>query len=201
MADQDQAYAQALQATAEVSQRQLARRNEYEKIKKGVRKTAFIVFALILTVAGICDLLTIFDLGWLISWSLPILVGYFIVRRIERINDGSQKIVEKTSEIKEELRHLLGPSANISELKHPKFNSYIWTFIRDTIITQLVELIPFVDWLPFYMGQVVKTYINMRTRYLATKKLLMQYETILGELEQAENLQVEKKMAQIYNHA
>lgn len=163
--------------------------------------------------AGVSDILSVADLGWMTSWIIPI-VSWFMVRSINRINSRSDNIAAAVDIIQQQaqlmtqrLRPMLAASGNTQLLAQvhvtavrAKASSYVRTFIRDTIITQLLELIPFVDMLPFYLGQVAKVIIDQNVAYQKAIRLMPQYDQaaqLLTTLERAEIEQYRRQAIQV----
>jgi hypothetical protein len=186
------------------ARRQQEREKTYARLKSQARKTFFLVIALALLVAGIADVLSIIDLGWVVSWLIPI-ISWFIVRRISAINQSVDHIKSAQQDALKELRimrqrlrpallasnqYQLFATAETLEIRQA-VGSYARTFFRDTIITQLVELIPGIDVLPMYLGQVVKVINDQRKAYHTAQEVLVPYRQTLDLLLQLEHFEVQ----------
>lgn len=165
-----------------------ARTEQYGRFRKGIRKAGFLIVFGILLIAAIADLLSIFDVGWILAWSIPLIAG-FMVKRINRIQETTEHIARANTEIsrhvhilQQRLRGSLAASGNAhlaharSETLARRNRSYLGVFLRDTVITQLLELIPIVDILPLYLGQVAKMIINQGAAYRQARLSLIVYE-------------------------
>jgi hypothetical protein len=161
-------------------------------------------------VAAIADILSIFDVGWIISWAIP-MICWVMVRRIAHINKGGDAIVEANKKAHRQLtilRQRLRPAllasggaqflaaSTTSELSW-KARSYVSTFIRDTAITQIAELVPFLDWLPFYIGQVVKMIVDQNIAYKKVKKLMPNLEHTLQLIDTLEQFELKFQARQL----
>ncbi len=203
---------QRMQTAQVVADRSGKRRSaELAAIRRNIKKTGWLVVVCVVFLAAIADLLSLADLGWVVSWTIPI-VSWFMVRRIngimkssERIANATNALVRETAIIRQRVLQLLPPAERgkliatervgvISE----KARSYVRTWIRDSVITQLIELIPVVDMLPLYLGQIVKMIVNQNIEYQKVRKLMPAYERALAqatELEQAEIAQLDRLLA------
>ena len=180
------------------------REQERVKFKNAIKKTAIIIVIFAVAVAAACDLLSLVDLGWIVSWIIPIL-SWFMVRRITAMMKTSGLITKAIGRLEREetivrqrlaqilparQRAMLGIRTSVGSLVAGA-QSYVSTWIRDTVITQLLELIPFVDMLPFYLGQVVKMVINQNVEYQKVKKVMDPYERLLKNVDRLERLEVQ----------
>ncbi len=196
---------QRLQQTAHhYRQRQEEREQTYARLKGQAKKTFILIVIFALLIAAVADILSIVDLGWLISWFLPI-VCWFMVRRINGINRSVQQI--KNAQwaalgdlrlLRQQLRPALVASGQMQlfltaeslEIRQAARN-YVATFIRDEVITQLIELIPGVDILPLYLAEVVKVIIDQRRAYRRAKEVLVPYRKILDLVTQLEQFDLQ----------
>lgn len=159
----------------------------------------------VLLIAAFCDLLSIVDAGWVVSWTIPI-ISWFMVRRINSIMKSSELIAKATNRLAREaalarqrVMQILPPtergrvaaSERVSAVSE-QAKSYVRTWIRDSVITQLIELVPVVDILPLYLGQVVKMIINQNIEYQKVKKLMPAYESILARTDALERMEIEQ---------
>jgi hypothetical protein len=185
------------------NQRNIARRTqEYAQLRRDLRKTSWIIIGIGFSIAGIADVLSIFDLGWVISWLIPA-ITWALSRRIhamgkaeESIRTSADRLHREIVVLRQRLRPLLTAQGNmplltssIPTVSAQGGGSYWTVFIRDTIITQLIELIPVVDMLPLYLGQVAKMVIDQNIAYQKIAKSLDQYKNLFqlaNNLEQFE---------------
>lgn len=203
------AVAERLQTAQTAYQRaDAARASEHATILRHIKKTGWLVVGCALFIAAVADLLSIVDTGWVVSWIIPI-ISWFMVRRINSIMKSSALIAKATNRISREVvlarqrvmqilppaeRGRVAVSEHVSAVSEQAKN-YVRTWIRDTVITQLIELIPLVDMLPLYLGQVVKMIVNQNIEYQKVRKLMPAYEralTRVGELERMEIEQLER---------
>ena len=75
--------------------------------------------------------------------------------------------------------------------------SHVSTFARDTIITQLVELIPIIDVLPLYISQVVKVFVDQNIAYQKVKKLMPHLQYIHQQIDRLEQFEIQYMARQI----
>ena len=188
------------------------REKTYIRLSRQAKKAALLIVVVALIVAGLADILSIIDFGWLVSWSLPILT-WFIVRRIRKINHSVDLIKTAQQAALAELRLLrqrlrpalastgraqLFVAADSLAIKMAT-TSYIRTFVRDQIIAQVVELIPVVDILPLYLGSVVKILIDQRKAYRQAKEALGPYRQTLDLLARLEQFDIQYQIGIIPN--
>lgn len=179
------------------------REQQYQALKARARKTMILVAVAALFVAGVADILSLLDFGWVVSWSIP-LITWTIVRRIgvmdrsvQAISEAQNTALQKAKVMRQRLRPQLAAQGklrlfiSIESLEAKQVvRSYVSAFIRDTVITQIAELIPVVDWLPLYLGQVVKLMIDERRAYRQTQDALQSYRQALDLLAQLELFEV-----------
>lgn len=156
------------------------------RLKQGIRKTFILIIACALFCAALADFLSILDLGWLVSWSIPLFTG-MMLSRMNSIRKSEQAIIDERTSVRRDITvarqrlqqlgvrrtESIGQPGPLSNAK-----SYVGTYIRDTIAVQLVELIPLVDILPMYSGQVVKMILNQNSTY---RKALTEFRVLEGE--------------------
>ncbi len=179
----EERYATELRELQAVEFRQIRRRERFAKLEKNACTTGLVAIIVISLIAGVSDLLSIIDVGWITAWASSLLMGVFIKNRTNAIH----KAVEAADEFSEELSrdlHIFAPDAVVPETTSKKLSSYTKIFIRDTIIIQLVELIPIVDILPFYVGQVVKALIDQKRYREEAKRAISHCAQLLGILEE-----------------
>jgi hypothetical protein len=182
-----------------------ARREEHEAIRRNIKKTGLLVLGCAITIAVAADILSIVAAGWIISWIIPF-ISWFMVRRINSIMKSSELIAKATNRLNREAtivrqrvlqvlpaeeRARLALSEHVGAVSE-RAKTYVRTWIRDTIIAQLIELIPVVDILPLYLGQVIKMVINQNIEYQKVKKLMPAYERALAQVEGFERMEVEQ---------
>ncbi len=175
-------YEMELRDLQAAESRQSGRRERLSKIKKNAQTTALTAIVIIFLVAGVCDLLSIIDLGWVLSWLFSILMWMLIKNRIGLMHKSIEEAEKFSEELSRDLR-VLAPQAVLPETTSKKLSSYTKIFIRDTIITQLIELIPVIDILPFYIGQLVKALVDQKKYRLEAQRAVSHCEEILGILE------------------
>lgn len=181
----------------------LLRSEEHKSIKQSIRKTAWYVIGAMIFVATISDILSFFDVGWVMSWLIPVF-SWFMVLKINailkqspRILAATQRLAKEEQLIRQRLMMLLPPIER-AKLGAQTYTgdtiagakSYVTTWIRDSIITQLIELIPIVDILPLYLGQVIKMIINQNIEYQKVQKLIPTYERGLSVVESLEGKEI-----------
>lgn len=175
------------------------RQKQLAELRRGIKKTMFIIALSALLIATLADILSIFDIGWVVSWAIPP-ICWVIVRRITQINKNGDAIVKAHTSAQRQLvvlcqRLHVAPSAvNVVSWKA---KSYVGTFVRDTAITQLFELIPILDWLPTYIGQVVKVIIDQNRAYKQANILIPALERIFQTIEKLEQLELQYQARQI----
>jgi hypothetical protein len=193
---------QRMQARYVRNQRE--RQGQLSSIRHDIKKTAIIILVAAIAVATLADILSVFDVELLVCWAIP-MICWFMVRRVVRINKTGERIVATTTVAqrqlqltRQRLRTALQTTGNAQLLTGSrleniawKAGSYVKTFIRDTVITQLVELIPFLNMLPFYIGQVVKVAVDQNIEYQKVRKLLPQLERVFAQLERLERFEIE----------
>lgn len=190
-------------AQAQYVRNQRERQKQLASIRHDIKKTAIFVFIAAVIVAALADILSLFDVGWIVSWAIPF-ICWVMVRRITRINKTGDRIAaadvaaqRQLQILRQRLRPALQATGNAQLLTESrlgnvawKTRSYISIFVRDTAITQLVELVPFLDWLPFYIGQVVKVFIDQNIEYQKVRKFLPQLERTFSKLERLEKFEI-----------
>jgi FtsH-binding integral membrane protein len=209
MADIDQRaqiLAQKLQrAQISYTRTAQAREQQHAKILRGVRKISTPALIGIGVLAGLADALSIIDMGWIISWTIP-LASWVVVRRINAMRAMSKDITAATQRlrrdeglVKQRLASILPASEIVKlhiqegrELFETAASSYIGTFIRDTLITQFIELIPGVSILPIYLGQVVKLIINHNVEHQKIALIVSPYERSLASVDKLERMEVNR---------
>jgi hypothetical protein len=164
-------------------------------LKRDIRKTFVLVVVGALLCAALADILSIADAGWVISWSIPLFTGMMLTR-MNGIRDAEKRITEARTEarreiviIQQRLRQLgvrdttgIGKPGPLSSAK-----SYVGTYIRDTVIAQVVEVIPVLGTiLPAYLGQVVKMMIDQNGAY---RKALLNFRALEAEHRTVQALQ------------
>lgn len=179
------------------------RRRTLAKLRKELKKTFIMVTLSALFIAALADLLSIVDLGWIVSWIIPGIV-LFMARRITGINQGADHVIAYRKQAQRQLkvlRNRLRPAlvatrnarlaaGQTNEDLGAQAHSYVMTFIRDTAIAQLLELVPVLDILPIYLGQVCKVIIDQNIAYQKAMKLIPKYEQALGSIDQLERFEV-----------
>lgn len=197
-------------AQANFERNRAARAALEERLIATIKKTALIVFVSALFVAALADILSLVDFGWVVSWLIPMIV-WFMVRRVTNINAGGDAIVaahqaakRQLTLLQQRLRPSLVSSRNLQLLASTKVEdlkfagrSYAATFVRDTIVTQLVELIPFVDWLPLYIGQVVKVFVDQNIAYQKVRLLMPRLKHVHQQIERLELFEIQFSARQI----
>ena len=180
------------------------RDTEYQSLKRGIRNAALVIVIIALSLAALCDILSVFDLGWIVSWTIPV-VAWFITRRINgilhtstRARQAMQRLQQEERVVRQRLIQAL-PTKERSLLpqRAPQLvissaaTSYVARFIRDTFVVQGIELIPIVDILPLYLGQVVKMIIDQRREARKAHTLLAQYTQVRISLEALEHIEIQ----------
>ncbi|OGN28315.1 MAG: hypothetical protein A2941_02150 [Candidatus Yanofskybacteria bacterium RIFCSPLOWO2_01_FULL_49_17] len=174
-------YYEALQEVRLIDIRQRERRERFERINKGVRTTSLAAVFIVFLIAGVSDLLSLIDLGWITSWLFSLLMWTFIKNRISAIEKSSEEMGEFAQELEQDLKtYALEANLEIVKSKPP---SYGRIFIRDTIITQAIELVPVIDVLPFYLGQMVKALRDQQKIRRDAQKMVAYCEQMLDMLE------------------
>jgi hypothetical protein len=191
-------------AQAQYVRNQRERQQQLTKLRSDIKKTMILVIVGALAVATIADILSIFDVGWVVSWAIPCICAV-MVRRVTRINKAGEQLATATAAaqrqlqvLRQRLRPALMATGNvrlaiggIGGAIAWRARSYVTTFIRDTVITQLIELVPIIDILPVYIGQVVKMIIDQNVAYQKAKKLLPNLERALQQIDQLERFEIE----------
>jgi len=199
-------------AQAQYERNSTARTNLEQKLISNIKKTMLVVFIAALCVAAIADILSFFEieLNLLVAWLIP-MISWFLVRRVSGINKGGDTIVSahtaaqrQLTLLQQRLRPAIQASRNTELLVGTKVDalvfagkSYISTFARDTIITQLVELVPVVNMLPFYIGQVVKMFIDQNLAYQKVRKLMPQLHYAHQQIDRLEQFEIQFMARQI----
>lgn len=176
-----------------------AREEKFGHLKAKAQKVLLVLSISVILIAILADILSIFDLGWLISGAITGF-GLLIARRINRIEGSVQEIRDAQSEALDELRvlrqqlrphlienGLMGLFASAETLAiRQQARSYFMRFFRDQAIVQLLELVPIFDLLPGYLGSVVKMLIDQRRAYRKAKEVLVPYRQTLDLLDRLE---------------
>ena len=187
-----------------------ARTEIEKKLANNIKKTILIVFISAVCVAALADILSIIDFGWLVSWTIPMIV-WTMARRVTAINAGGDAIVaahtsaqRQLTLLQQRLRPAMQSSGNTGLLVSTKVGSlvfagksYVSTFARDTIITQLIELIPIIDVLPLYIGQVVKVFVDQNISYQKVKKLMPHLQYVHQQIDRLEQFEIQYMARQI----
>lgn len=198
------------QAQAQFERNSTARADLEKKLANNIKKTLILVFISAVCVAALADILSIFDLGWIVSWTIPMVV-WAMVRRVTAINNGGDAIVaahrsakRQLTVLQQRLQPVLRSPEGIRALAASKTGdmvfagkSYAMTFVRDTIITQLIELVPVIDMLPFYIGQVVKVFVDQNIAYQKVKELLPQLQHVHQQINGLEHFEIQHMANQI----
>lgn len=197
-------------AAATYERRQREREETFTRLQKQIQKAFLLIGISALAIAVIGDVLSLIDAGWIVSWAL-VALGSFYVRRINRINDSVQLIKTAQGQALQELRSLrqrlrpalvatgqiqLFAAAETLAIRQGA-RSYMMTFIRDQIISQGLELIPIIDWLPLYLGAVIKLLINQESAYRTARQALVPYRQTLELLGRLERFDLELMAAQL----
>lgn len=174
------------------------RQEERKTLSKDIRKTFFLIIISAVAIAGIADLLSLADLGWIVSWVIPA-ITWFLARRIRTIEKGSESIAKATQRaerqltiLQQRLRPVFGSRVGGSRIgiAFAQARSYMVTYIRDTIIAQLLELIPVVDMLPLYLGQVIKMVVEQNIAYQKALKLMPVYDQLITDIDRLERMEL-----------
>jgi hypothetical protein len=192
-------YEQVLSLTQSANMRQAQRREKYDKIKRDIRTTSLVVIIVIAVIVGISDLLSIIDLGWITSWLSTLLMWLFLKNRISAIEKATENMGEFAKELSKELA-AIAPGTSLGDSPSVAKASYTHIFLRDTIITQVIELVPGIDILPFYLGQFMKTLIDQQKRRKMAQDIINYCGQLIDSLDAAENAKTEQVVAPIYEH-
>jgi len=190
-------------------QRQLERNQASARLVGQTKKAFILITVAALSIAALADILSIIDAGWVISWSLP-LVTWFIVRRINAMNRSVQNIATAQEPLLREIAlirqrsgsALVGRGRNDlltlnPPVITPSLGSYALTFMRDQVISQALECIPIIDWLPMYLGEVVKIIFDQRRAYRRAQAALIPYRQTLELLDRLERFELDEAASEI----
>ncbi|HXK36258.1 MAG TPA: hypothetical protein VJ553_01645 [Candidatus Paceibacterota bacterium] len=178
------------------------REEERRNLHRQTRRTSLFLFLGALLIAGFADLLSIVDAGWLISWAIP-LICVFIARRIDRINRGVEAIHKARERYEKEYRALLerlGPALRdpgapkvepIPNTVAYRYKAYIRTFIAETVAVQIAELVPVIDALPMYLGQVVRVVLKQYTAHRNARLAFAGYDPVVDALARYQRFEVQ----------
>ena len=204
--DQADALAQRANASRVQSER---RQQEVAQLVGRIKKTFFLIVGVAFFIAIIADLLSLADLGWLVSWLIPCFT-FFIVRRTVRINKGAKQIQEAQQRADRELSLLqqrLRPSlvgSGRSDLMQRavsvavKLASSLYAqFFVETVGVQTLELIPGLDWLPMYFGDVLKVVVDQYLAYRKARQLIPALERTLATIERLEAFELSEMTAEL----
>ena len=183
------------------------RQHEIQRIRSQIKKTMLLVFAVAFLVAGIADLLSIADLGWLADIViLP--VTYVIAKRTTRINKGgdmaiaAQAVANKSITTLQQRLSSAIVEANRTDLSGAlvsqrianigvRFSSYMRNFVLVSFGVQGVELIPIIDWLPCYIGQIAKLMFDQYQAYRISAQFIPPLQQAYALLEKLELFELE----------
>ena len=194
------AYLTGAQTNSEA--RKSARRKEFSQISAQAKRSALILIIIAVWVAIVVDIISIWDLGFLLSWLHWILLHQFIIKRTAKMTEASKTLVDKTEKTVTEIKRLhteLHASgkysgampAFLATVALPRISSYMSKFVKEAIAVQIAELIPAVSALPLYIGQLVKALIQQAPIYAQNKMLVKQYDLTLKTLESLEQIKSE----------
>lgn len=176
---------------------------EVQELTRMIKRTFILVGITALAIALVADILSIWDCGWIVSWLIPCFT-FFMARRIKRINHGAQRIGEAQQRADREvviLQQRLQPALSTrqrSDLLQRSAvrqavsvaSSYITRYVVTELGTQGLELIPALDWLPMYLGSVVKVMLDQYNAYQKARKLLPPLQKTLVIIEQLEAFEI-----------
>lgn len=184
------------------------REKSYARLSRLARKAALLIVIAAFVVAGLADFLSVFSLGWIVSWSLPIIL-WLIARRIRGMDRSVDLIKTAQQTAQNEYQILLQRTrlalVETGQIKSylgvgvmgikQKTSSYIVTLARDQIIAQIIELIPALNAiLPMYLASVVKIIIDQQRAYRKAKQALIPYRQILDLLASLEQFDIDYQM-------
>lgn len=214
-----QATLQAFQRYRTVNQAYLRQAQRWEeeqkRFRRQTRRTNILIVLGALIIAAIADLLSIVDAGWLISWSIP-LICFFVARRIDGINRAVASIHLASNRYDAEsqaLQERLGPALrepgapSIPEtprLAPYRYRPYLRMFVVESVLVQGIELIPVIDVLPLYLGQVVRVVIKQYASNRSARMALRGYAQSVRALDRLRRFEVEyllRKVEQQYQAA
>lgn len=202
-----QQAAQVRQRLVTTERNAAERQQELQRIRSQMKKTALFIFITALAIAGIADLLSIADLGWLAD-IVFVPVTYAIARRTLRINRGGDMAVaaqaaahRNITVLQQRLRPAIvaGKRTDLSQALvgqqvaniGVRFSSYMRQFVVLSVGVQITELIPILDWLPFYIGQVVKMMTDQYKAYRMAAQVLSPLQRSYALLERLEAFEIE----------
>ncbi len=175
-----------------------ARQESSATFARRISSASLAIVIAIIAIALIADILSIFDLGWLISWALAICTWYIgrritVIRQISaELTTASTNAYQQTARLIAQLRPIAitaGRAALVAPPSKPLLvatRSYLTTYLRDTVVAQLIELIPVIDILPFYLGGAVKILVNQRQAHREAQRALQQYQQLSARLDALE---------------
>lgn len=190
-------------ARARIQRSQQGREQQVARFKKEIRKTGLMILGAALMVAIVADICDAIDLGWVIAWTLPI-ISWNLIRRISSINKGGDHITQaieaaqRTLRITQQrLRPALLQSGNGKLLVNDaigsvawKGKSYVGRYLRNFVITYILELIPILDWLPMYTGGVVKVIIDQNIAYQKVRALIPELQRVNERIDRLEQFEM-----------
>jgi hypothetical protein len=190
---------------------QKEREQGYVRFQGSIKKAFILIGIAAVFVAVLADILSFFDLGWLVTILVPLLpmLTGLIVRRIRSIERTEEQIVQAQEETVQQIKilrqRLHKPLAATNQMNlfyaidalevGQAVQSYIRKFVRDQIISQVLELIPVIDWLPMYTASAVKVLVDQRSAYRRAQRRLLPYREALDILSQLETFDIQVQLA------
>jgi hypothetical protein len=171
------------------------------RLSTAIRFSRIITFVAVIGfgIAGLSDLLSIVDLGWLLSWMMPIVVSVMLMKQ-RRIDSAAQQLHGAIRDLSAYQDRLYAQQQR--QARHPflaeqpdavhgisfappsapalsAVSMASWSgFIVESFTVQLIELIPVLDWLPFYTGQVFRRFRAVGIASARARDMLRSFETL-----------------------
>lgn len=183
------------------------RQRDIANFRRGIRKSFFLVTASAVSVAAIADVLSFWDLGWVIAWAI-IPLTWLMTRRINGINHTRNAIADAHTAaareivvVRQRLMPMLaasGRSGAISRMSwdvtqsiiSSRVSSYTKKYVITTASVQVFELIPILDILPAYLGQVALVIIDQYLAVRVARRQLSFLQSAFATLERFEGLEL-----------
>lgn len=199
-------------------QNALRRQQNLKKLIRTVRRSFVLVILVALMLALTADLLSLADLGWLLD--IPIAITTFLlVRRTRKIESGAAAITKaqqaanyQAAILKQRLAPILAASQKNGTLRDmltqrvqaivlsgEKFLNSYFEWILETGFVDIAEIIPAIDWIPFYLGQFLKTVTMQYIAYQDARKLIPPLQESFALIERLEALEIEHLTRRLAN--
>ncbi|OGN07802.1 MAG: hypothetical protein A2750_01595 [Candidatus Yanofskybacteria bacterium RIFCSPHIGHO2_01_FULL_45_42] len=203
---------QLIKLAVPIERKQRDRQATLDKLQKKTQGFPLSLFLMALFFAGISEILSIFDAGWVTSWILAIIL-WFVKMKIDTVMRNANSLSALKTKLESEfvmLRQKLSQAAiqsgrsrllggvtqksrdDFNKQASQSFQSYTNRFIKDLAIFQGIELIPVVDAIvPGYFGQVAKVFLDHRKERMRAFPVLMECRSLTRSIKQLEDFELE----------